>query len=45
MLLVNFQIINILRYLVYLQMFKSAQLASEQVPFKRTKRWLEMICL
>jgi len=26
-------------------MFKSARLASEQVPFKRTQRWLEMICL
>jgi len=32
-----------LSYLVYLPVFKSSQLASEQVPFKRIWRLLEMI--
>jgi len=36
MLLGNFQIINLIRYLVYSPVFKSARLASEQVPFKQT---------
>ena len=44
-LLGNFQIIKHFRYFIYSPVFKSAQLASEQVPFKQTYRRLEMICL
>jgi len=32
----NFQIIKHFRYFIYSPVFKSAQLASEQVPFKQT---------
>jgi len=34
-----------IRYLAYSPVFRSARLASEQVPFKLTYRRLEMICL